>query len=356
VYGGNNPLLIVDPDGEFAFLAYVGAYTAFNVWFDGISGEIKSFNDIGESIGVNALKGTVSYFMGGADILMENAGDMGLKAGVNEAINSYMPGFGGPIGDHLSANVGLYSSYGTDEIGLGITGQVGLHTKALDIYAGRSKGFFDKQFGTNATGFQQTLFGGFNVKYYDNESIGYSTTKYLTGGNDGSQRIGSLHYSSNGSTLTYSNDHFIPFGDGGDRFRTAAVSFSNSGFTVGTKLFTEDYGKDRSTIRDENNFYTIPEGVDPNTLPRAGILYFGYKSYQIGLNSDKVRHIVQNVGAHKLMMNGIIGHSVSGAKWLFNGFNWEYAPSIGYFKEIDRGHNLYFQRYTNSSWHHYNGY
>jgi hypothetical protein len=203
-----------------------------------------------------------------------------------------------------------------------------------------STGFFDKQFGTNATGFQQTLFGGFNVKYYDDESIGYSTTKYLTGGNDGSQRIGSLHYSSNGSTLTYANDHafpFFPFGDGGDRFRTAAMSFTNSGITVGFKLFTEDYGlndKQRESTRGPgSNYEEYDKSKALTQIYRAGILYGGYGGYQIGWNSDGIRDFFQ-YNAHRYLINGI--------PYLF-GIRGIDLP-VGYFQDHNYDPSFYFQQ------------
>ena len=323
VYGGNNPFSFIDPDGENAFLVYVAIYAGVRTYIDLTTRKFKSFGDMGKSFGKYALQGTVSYLSSGViqpELLVNTAATTALQEGVTTTINNEIK----PLTyKGLSIGVVPYFNFGTDEQAFGLSGFVNYHNKDMSLTAGGSGAWFNKEFGTGGSGFGGSLFAGGAYKYYDDESIGYSTTKYFTGNRDGSQRIGTLAYSTNGTTLTYSNDHFKYFADNSDRFRTASVMVSNSGFTVGTKLFTEDYGKYRDYKINDDGFYDISKSETP--IYRSGILYAGYKGYQVGFNNDKVRDIFQNQMAHKFIMNAMLG------------------KGVGYFMDYDYGTKFYFQ-------------
>jgi hypothetical protein len=57
---GNNPVMMIDPDGEIAFLAVVGIFAAVNLAADAIRGDIHTFKDGAISFGIGALQGVLA--------------------------------------------------------------------------------------------------------------------------------------------------------------------------------------------------------------------------------------------------------------------------------------------------------
>jgi RHS repeat-associated protein len=142
---------------------------------------------------------------------------------------------------------------------------------------------------------------------YEDASIGFGTNIFKS--NDGtSQRIGSVSLSKGGFRLLYQNDYISKskglnnLGDNGDRYRTASLRVSYKDYSIGFKLATGDpgrYMKDRE-FEDVNGHATYKNGNEY----RLGALYVGYKNYQIGLNSEGVRHVIQNRFAHDILTKG----------------------------------------------------
>jgi hypothetical protein len=110
------------------------------------------------------------------------------------------------------------------------------------------------------------------------------------------------------TNVRYENDWMfgLPGGDNGDRWRSAAVSFTGGPFSLNLNMFTGDPGLDQ-TYR-QKNVETI-DGHDTYTggtadKYRAGILSFGFGPFRIGQNSETIRHIFQNHFAHDFLTGG----------------------------------------------------
>ena len=125
--------------------------------------------------------------------------------------------------------------------------------------------------------------------------------------------------------LRYENDG-APFGstlgDGGDRFRTAALQLSVGDFSAGFNIFTGDafdgltdgqspsteavFDHPSSSSRRPYLFGLLGKrGVNGGQYNggtadkyRLGAAYIKYKGYKIGRNSEAIRHAIQNIGAH----------------------------------------------------------
>jgi hypothetical protein len=96
---------------------------------------------------------------------------------------------------------------------------------------------------------------------------------------------------------------FLPFGDGGDRYRTAAMKIQIGPVYVGFNLFTGDPGLDskerKREYRSDGHYYYIKnsKGDDPDEY-RAGVGYIGIGPLRFGTDSEKLRHIIQNQLIH----------------------------------------------------------
>ncbi len=88
--------------------------------------------------------------------------------------------------------------------------------------------------------------------------------------------------------------------DGGDRFRTTGIRIGVGDFHLRINLYTGDPTAPdgtRPTDKTGRETYSHPAADDY----RAGVLSFGYRNYSIGLNSEIIRHIFQNVIAHDVL-------------------------------------------------------
>jgi hypothetical protein len=104
--------------------------------------------------------------------------------------------------------------------------------------------------------------------------------------------------------VQYENDW--PWGDGRDRFRTAALQLKYQDFSAGFNLYTGDPGPDEyESVDYEGGTYEYSTGGlghSPDKY-RAGVAYFGYREYKFGVNSEQVRDVIQNKIIHRSMNN-----------------------------------------------------
>ncbi|GIV26479.1 MAG: hypothetical protein KatS3mg027_0293 [Bacteroidia bacterium] len=190
-----------------------------------------------------------------------------------------------PLGTH-QRGVGIQTSIGIPQIApvsLRVHGSVGYYWKNYDVTPGWQKTYgyeigLTKFFVTGST-------------YYDNP------------GDEFDQRLWSVRLGIPGFNIKYTNDMSfgLPFGDGGDRYRTAAFRIQIGAVSIGINLFTGDPGlKDRAIeIRSDGYKYYIKnlDGKDPDKY-RAGVAYIGIGPFKFGKDSEKIRHNIQNVLVH----------------------------------------------------------
>ena len=154
---------------------------------------------------------------------------------------------------------------------------------------------------------------------WDDGKSGVSLGTNIWGG-DFAQRTGTLGLHFGNFRAQYENDgkpfNTIKTGDGGDSYRTAALSLNFAEVSVGFNLFTglrneASYDNEKSGTWDKvkgdvgtrkNGSYGeryINGLVDERgSKYRLGAAYIGYEGGRYGLNSEWIRHAIQNVAIH----------------------------------------------------------
>jgi len=326
LYAFNNPVISVDPDGEFAFII-AGIYLGMMQGM--IQNQMKgnSFHGNWANIGLSAAKGGVTGAIGGVNAVVGSAydtftfgyGTINVSAGSNLSFNlspafafgSYSSGFGANLGfNYQSGNFNL-------------SGGVGI--MSYSSYNG---------LGVNGTEFRNSLMAGF-----DDGKTGFSLDTNFWNGKDGmsgfNQQTGLIKGRIGDFNVSYENDG-APFGpgedgkkgtpllnilgDGEDSHRSAHLSIGVGDYRLGANIFT---GK-REYVRNENpenpvsplkrmvgmfkpqgepGGYgaTLPYGLvnEKGTQHRFASLYFGWNNMRIGAESYRhIGHPIQNIFAH----------------------------------------------------------
>ena len=185
----------------------------------------------------------------------------------------------------------------------------------FDVSFGMLKGAHGYRFNHGAT-YYWSNYGGYNgwetrrggeveLKPF----VSYSGTKFKSG--KFSQTTGMWSLGDPFTNMKYENDmdtgvKFIgvPYADGGDRFRTAAVQLNFGVFSVNLNMFTGDpglYEENQETYIDENEpkYKTYISGTSNVAKYRAGVISIGFGPFRIGENSEDIRNSFQNDLIHK---------------------------------------------------------
>jgi hypothetical protein len=140
------------------------------------------------------------------------------------------------------------------------------------------------------------------------------------------QRLGTIGFSSGDFGFMYENDggkgiSDLRLGDREDRYRSASLIFNVGDYSAGFNLFTGNRDQDGEP---EKQYYTNKKGkikyghppIDPQLRDnfnrkhkygyvnevgpkyRLGALFVGYKGLRIGVNSEHIRHAIQNRAVH----------------------------------------------------------
>lgn len=329
-YVWNNPLSYNDPSGEILWAAVlvgviVGAVSGAAAYVgQAIQTGDWSWSGFGMAILGGAIVGGITY--GIAPSLVWSTGSL-LTVAAAGFVGSFLPSFNIPIGDW---NISISAS-----IAFG---------NASGIGASLSVGYSDGNWNFSA-GIGYMNYGDYNgfgngieirksiLAAYDDGKTGFSLgtnwwSGSLSGGNDGfNQRTGVVGFRSGEFRLRYENDggaiiKHLGLGDRGDSYRTASLQLSAGDFSVGFQLFTGyrglDNQKEEGKIINSKGKLVNPT-YDPQlrgsfgrkykhgfvnetgTPYRLGALSFGYKGYRIGVNSEHVRHAIQNRFIHGLI-------------------------------------------------------
>ncbi|QIY91648.1 polymorphic toxin type 23 domain-containing protein [Chryseobacterium gallinarum] len=154
------------------------------------------------------------------------------------------------------------------------------------------------------------------------------------------QQTGIIRLASGDFSMTYENDG-SPFdkkqvlggilGDGSDRWRTAAMTIGIGDFSAGFNLFTgerNNYNGDEEKVgrlKTDNFGRRFPNGFVNENLDkpryRMGALYVGWKNYRVGVDSEHVRHAIQDHAAHNFL-----GTKQPG----FENLSWGWKPYFQY--------------------------
>ncbi len=169
-------------------------------------------------------------------------------------------------------------------------------------------------FGKNGIETRHSLLVG-----WDDGKNGVSLGTNIWGG-DFAQRTGTLGLHFGNFKAQYENDgkpfNTIKTGDGGDSYRTAALSLNFAEVSLGFNLFTglrnkDSYKNETSGKWDgvEGDVGTRKNGSygeryinglvdEKGTKYRLGAAYIGYEGSKYGINSEWIRHAIQNVAIH----------------------------------------------------------
>lgn len=131
----------------------------------------------------------------------------------------------------------------------------------------------------------------------------YSTTFSGLGGKF-DQKVGGFSYRNGDFGLRYENDlikkPLVGVGgllaDGQDRWRTTALQVGYKDYSLNLKFFTGEPDKE-NRITYPGAKYGLYNNKEAD-LYRLGATSFGYKGYQLGYNSEKIRGFVQNKIIH----------------------------------------------------------
>ncbi|KQB41122.1 polymorphic toxin type 23 domain-containing protein [Flavobacterium aquidurense] len=154
---------------------------------------------------------------------------------------------------------------------------------------------------------------------YDDGKTGFSLGTNIWSGNGGieefKQRTGMFGIHSGDFRAMYENDGGPilkkGLGDAGDSYRTAALNLSIGKFTAGFNLFT-GRRSEADQLNETNNYgiaYKDRFGVyhknaavnEQGNKYRLGALTVGYGAYRVGVNSEHVRHAIQNSVIHRMI-------------------------------------------------------
>ena len=230
-----------------------------------------------------------------------------------------------PIALHIDLHLG------THQLGLGFDVSIGMSTlKPISYRYHYGETYYWKTYGGNS-GWEYREGGEWRLKGllvgipYD---ITYSGTRF-TGIN--SQTTNSVSLSKLPfMKTTYENDTEmfvklpgVPEYDGGDRYRTAAVSIKRGLFTLQTNLHTGMAGGDNGlkSVNDDGIHRFDGGDIDEQ---HHGVLSFGLGPLRIGLDTEGIRHTFQNRVAHDRL-------------WFYN-----YGEKYPWVKKVDRKKSFYF--------------
>ncbi|MBC8053488.1 MAG: VCBS repeat-containing protein [Sphingobacteriaceae bacterium] len=221
------------------------------------------------------------------------------------------------IQKHISpVAVHIDLKFGSQQKGIGFDVSVGV-PKALPLSYRYNYGqtYYWKNYDVTPGWERRT---GGEVSYLGLASFG--STHYDSPGTEFDQTIGNITLGIPGYNLKYENDWqpavfnklslgLIPTPDGGDRSRTAALKLQAGPFSAGFNLFTGDPGlndADRRTqrINGRDTYVKNPSTGDDPDKYRAGVGYVGFGPFRIGVNSEGIRHQIQNRITHDGLQGG----------------------------------------------------
>lgn len=345
----NNPLKFSDASGELPVLvvaAIIGAVAgAAGYMAYAIQTGNWSWGGFGMAVVGGAAVGALTGGLGGATATCVTLSAAGSSA-ASSFVAAFFPAISIPVGDwsfSVSPSIAFGNAAGAG-MSLGISysegewnfsGGVGI--MSYSNYNG---------FGANANEIRYSILAN-----WDDGKTGFSLgTNFWRG--DFKQRTGMIGFHSGDIKGMYENDGGFGMkglGDGGDSYRTAALTLGISGsingkrfenVTVGLNLMTGYRGKDNQKYEDDHmktgkNWKTgtqdqygtkFPRGYvnETGTPYRLGALTVGYKGYRVGVNSEHVRHAIQDKAIH-----GIIGDAgFRNYSWNWSGYSQYKTPNI----------------------------
>jgi hypothetical protein len=240
--------------------------------------------------------------------------------------------------DPSKYNANISFSFGSRGFKVGFTAEVNRRFNNFGTAAGIGVAYYSNFYNTGKKGVELRVSG--KAGYHnDNYQAYLGTNQFIGFGQmtEFNQRTGMISYrGKKGFHALYENDgapfywggdikwlKWLGLGDGGDKYRTAAVSIGWGDFSLETRLFTghrdlvaerkrreimEEEGlstksyrslNEHSTIGKFGEFYENMLAIEKGKRYRYGGLEVNYRGRSVGYDSEWVRHIFQNKLAHR---------------------------------------------------------
>lgn len=331
-YAMNNPLMFTDPSGEFiwAFVAVGALIGALTGGISYVASAIRTDSWNWGSLGMSMLSGAViGGITGGVNpsALISNSLTTTFATAF---VGGFMPSANFSLGDFnfsISPSIVFGKSFG-----MGANLSVGYSTGKWNFAAGFGFMAYSNYqgFGKGGAEIRASLMGG-----YDNGTNGFNlgTNQWWGTGemSEFKQRTGLIDFHFGDFKVSYENDGGKPIaqmrlGDRNDSYRTAALSLSYKKIGVAFSLFTgnrslENQRTEKFAERaSEDQFGVYHRNTYVNetgTRYRLGALTVSYGNYRAGVDSEHVRHAIQNSVIHRFIHDT----EFTNQSWNWNGFS-----------------------------------
>ena len=261
------------------------------------------------SMGIGAAQSSIfSMTKEAATITLKEAA----LSGLGNLLGNFIPKIDIKIGDWaVSINPSILLG---NSNGLGLNLQISYTDRHFSFNYGFSMTGYAKYQNTGKQGVQ---FRNSFMATFDDGKTGFSLGTNIWGGDKGmsefNQRTGMIGLHFGDFRAMYENDggfgiKNLGLGDRNDSHRTAALNMSVGDYTAGFNLFTgerprkEQKGEEASTHSYKDRFGVYHKNAPVNeigTKYRLGALTVGYKGFRMGVDSEHVRHAIQNAIIHR---------------------------------------------------------
>lgn len=328
-YAFNNPLRYTDPSGEVVVEAILigAAYgaiaggTAYAV-STLVTNQAWDWEKFGVSVLGGALTGAVAGWVSPTSISIPFSKGFG-NAIAQGALGVFpWPSYELELSDSWSINLSLAVAAGRSS-GIGLNSSISYSddnpgsNNDFKFAVGYGFTYYGNQPGSGASGFEQRFSGAVGVVGRDAGILLTTNYFYHGSGSQFNQQVGGVTLNSRVGdapvSVTYENDGWpflkqglkYPLGylaDGGDRYRTAALSVKVDKFGIGFNLYTGDPGLDEDTrslnVSETSEYY--PRGYYEGNSDdfRLGAVYTIVGNARLGTDSEAHRHAIQNKFAH----------------------------------------------------------
>ncbi|AZA99733.1 hypothetical protein EG359_08945 [Chryseobacterium joostei] len=320
----NNPLMYMDPSGEIIWAlviagAIIGAATgAVSYIGQAIQTGDWSWGKFGMSILGGAIQGAI---MGAIGVPTGSFGSQMVSA----FIGSFMPSFNINLGGGFSFSISPSIALGQG-VSAGFNFSISYQNGDFGLSLGYGVTYQTSNAGSGLSGWEYRKSA---MLSYDDGKYGLSLGSNWWSGSgemaELSQKTGVIGLHAGDFKAMYENDggfgiKTLGLGDRGDSYRTAALNLSVGDFTAGFNLFTgyRDLDYEKSTgMSDAKGKFSRVDGAtsfgrkyprdfvhEVGPKYRLGVLSVGYKNYRVGVNSEHVRHAIQDKAIHGIIQDG----------------------------------------------------
>jgi RHS repeat-associated protein len=312
-YCWNNPLKYTDPSGEFLWVPIIiGAIIGAAAGGAGyIASAIQTGNWNWGQFGLSVLGGAIIGGITGAIAPMSVFGASIGQSMATAFIGGLMPAYGVQVGD-WSFSISPSIAFGNTA---GIGASLSVTYSSGDFSFSGGIGIMSNSnyngLGKNGMEIRKSILASYDDGK-NGVSFGANSWSGTGGMKEFSQRTGVLGLHSGDFRAMYENDGgpvLNKLGDANDSYRTAALNLSVGKFSIGFNLFTGQRSREDQKKEDKRYGFVDSMGVyhqnpaanEQGARYRLGALTVGYGGYRVGVNSEHVRHAIQNSIIHRMI-------------------------------------------------------